>query len=222
MRVYNRVTSLLLGVAMLAMSSFAFAATQSSQFLDIHPELKPDPDRPGEMEWRKPGFDLANYDKVMFAPLTIFVDPNSEYKGLDSEDVRALAEGFRNAVVKTLEPEVQVVDVPGPGVLYVRAALINVKLRKQKRGLLGYTPLGFIITSAMDLAGKRISLENAALEMEVYNAATLQPVGVIIDSHPSVEKNSQEEYSWKSIETTMTYYAKRFKSRLLAAHEHHG
>ena len=34
-------------VAMIGIPSFGVAASYSSQFLDIHPELKPDPDRPG-------------------------------------------------------------------------------------------------------------------------------------------------------------------------------
>lgn len=221
MKLYRGAASFVLGM-LLASPAGALAASQySSQFLDIHPQLTPDPSRPGVMKWEKAGFNLAKYDRVMFAPLTMFVDPESQYKGLDSDDVRALATGFRDTIVRVLEPEIPVVDVPGKGVLYVTAALTNVRLRKKKRGLLGYTPIGFVMTTAMELAGKRISLENAALEMEIYDSATREPVAVIVDRHPSEKTNGGEEYSWKSIEETMTLYAKRFKARWLAAHEHH-
>ena len=39
------------------------------------------------------------------------------------------------------------VNKAGPGVLYLRAALTNVKVAKKKRGVLGYTPIGFVATS---------------------------------------------------------------------------
>jgi hypothetical protein len=38
---------------------------------------------------------------------------------------------------------------PGPGVLYVRIAASNVHLKKKSRGLLVYTPAGFVVTAAV-------------------------------------------------------------------------
>lgn len=195
------------------------AAAQASEFLDIHPELKPDPDRPGAMIWLKPGFDRAKYTRVMFEPLSIFVAPDSEYKGFNSDDVNALAAGFRDAVVRTLEPELPVVNVAGSGVLYVRAALTRVKLKKPARGLFGYLPIGLIVTAAQDAAGKRISLEDAVFELEARDAVTGEPLAVIVDSRLATKASGKEELSWKSIEDTFKFYATRFKSRMLAARE---
>ncbi len=220
MTTYARILSMLICLAMMSVPAGSIAAGPSSEFLDIHPELKPDPDRPGASMWQKPGFDRTKYTKVMLEPLSIFLAPDSEYKGLTSDDVNALSSGFRDAAVRVLAPEIQVVDVPGSGVLSVRTALTGVKLKKERRGLLGYTPIGIVVTAARDSAGKRISLENATLEMEVYDAATGEPVGVIVDNRPRT--GSQEELSWKSIEDTFRFYATRFKSRILAARESQG
>jgi hypothetical protein len=205
----------LLALAMAGTPSVLFAAGQASEFLDIHPALKPDADRPGALVWQQPGFDRARYTKVMFEPLSIFLDPESEYKGLNADDVKALAAGFQDAVVQTLEPELPVVEVRGSGVLYVRAALTHVKLKKPSRGLLGYTPIGLIVTGVQDAAGKRISLENAQFELEAYDGVSGEPVAVIIDSHPTPD--SEQKLSWKGIEDTFKFYATRFKSRMLAA-----
>jgi len=213
---------MLMFLTMMTVPFLGFAAGQSSEFLDIHPELKPDPDRPGVLVWYKPGFDRARYSKVMLEPLSIFLAPDSEYKGFKSDDVNALASGFRDTVVRILEPEIPVVSVAGSGVLHVRAALTRVKLKKEQRGLLGYTPIGLLVTAAQDSAGKRISLEDATLEMEVYDGATGEPVGVIVDSRPKTQGSGKEELSWKSIEETFGFYATRFKSRMLAAREKQG
>lgn len=198
-----------------ALSIGAFAAAPSGQFLDIQPELAPDADRPGAMVWQKPGFDHSRYTKVMLEPLSVFVAADSEYKGFRADEVEALATGFRHALVQTLEPELPVVDVAGRDVLYVRAALTGVKLRKQERGLLSFTPIGMVVTAVQDAAGKRISLESAVLEIEAYDAESREPVAIIVDSRPTTSAGG--ELSWKSVEETFRFYATRFKSRMLAA-----
>jgi len=220
MKTYAPILWILMCLGIITMPLAGFAAGQSSEFLDIHPELTPDPDRPGASMWQKPGFDRTKYSKVILEPLSIFLASDSEYKGFTTDDVNALASGFRDAAVRVLQPEIQVVDAPGSGVLSVRAALTGVKLKKERRGLLGYTPIGIVVTAAKDAAGKRISLEDATLEMEVYDAATGEPVGVIVDNRPKT--GSQEELSWKSIEDTFRFYATRFKTRMLAARENQG
>jgi len=222
MKTHARILWMLICLAMMVAPALGLAATGSSEFLDIHPQLKPDPDRPGALMWQKPGFDRAKYSKVMFEPLSIFIASDSEYKGFTADDATALSSGFRDTVVRVLEPEIPVVSVAGSGVLHVRAALTGVKLKKEKRGLLGYTPIGIVVTAAQDAAGKRVSLESATLEMEVYDASTGEPLAVIVDSRPKTEAGGKEELSWKSIEETFRFYATRFKSRMLAARERPG
>ncbi|MBZ5589378.1 MAG: DUF3313 domain-containing protein [Acidobacteriia bacterium] len=219
MRSCQRSVQTLLALALLAGAPLVFAGEQFSGFLDNYPEMSPDPDRPGAVEWTKPGVDRSQYTKVMLEPLSIIVDPQSEYKGLSSSDVQALADGFRDAVVATLEPEIPVVQVAGSGVLYMRAALTGVELKKQKRGILGYTPVGFVVTAVKDAVGKRISLQKAALEIEVLDSQTGERVGVIIDRDLSEKGGSKHELSWKSIQDTLNFYATRFKARMLAVRQ---
>lgn len=214
--------SVFMWLAIVAMPSPVLAAGPSSEFLDFQPELKPDPSRPGAFMWEKPGFDRSKYTKIMFAPLSLFLAPDSEYKGFNADDVKALAVGFEDTLTRTLEPEIAVVSVAGSGVLYVRPAFTGVKLKRPKRGPLGYTPIGLVVTAAQDAAGKRTSLQDARLEVEMYDAATGEPLGVIIDSLPRKQEGGKEEFSWKTIEETLKFYATRFKSRSMAAREKPG
>jgi hypothetical protein len=219
MKTSVRVFSTLLGLAMLALPLLAGAAGPSSEFLDIHPDLKPDPERPGAWIWEKPGLDRAKYTKVLFAPLSLFLAPDSEYKGFNADDVKALAAGFEDTLMRTLEPEIAVVNAAGSGVLYVRPAFTGVKLKRPKRGPLGYTPIGLIVTAAQAAAGKRTSLQEAKLEVELYDAATGEPLAVIIDTLPRKQAGAQEEFSWKTVENTLKFYATRFKARATAGGE---
>lgn len=205
----------LLVAAVLAMSlQNAFAA--GSEFIENMPELTQDPDRPGAMIWQKPGVDRAAYTKVMIEPVTVFISPDSEYKGLNADDLKALADGFRETVTKTLEPEIPVVNQGGAGVMYIRAALTNVKVAKKKRGLLGYTPIGFVAGTVKEAAaGPSLSLQDAVLEIETYDPVSGERLGVLVDKAPKAA--DEKDMSWDSIDKTLTYYATRFKARMQAA-----
>lgn len=205
--------SLLAAILLALFVQQAFAA--NSQFIDNLPLLSPDPDRAGAMIWQKSGFNRAAYTRVMFEPMTIFISPDSEYQGLNADELKQLADTFRDVVTRTLEPEIPVVNQKGEGVLYLRAALTNVKVAKKKRGLLGYTPIGLVAGAVKTAAaGPSLSLKDAVLEIEMLDSVSGERLGVLIDKAP---KEAGGELSWDSIGKTFTFYAERFKSRMQAA-----
>ena len=189
---------------------------QESEFIENMPQLTQDPDRPGAMIWQKEGVDRSVYTKVMLEPITLFISPNSKYKGLDPDELKAVTDGFVEAATKALEPEIPVVHAAGPGVLYVRAAITNVNLANKKRKLMQYTPVGLVTSSVMNAAGMRISLKEAVLEIETLDSVSGERVSVMVDKSPTVAE--KEKLSWESVANTLTYYADRFKARMQAAH----
>ncbi len=42
------------------------------------------------------------------------------------------------------------VDTPGPNVLYLRLAITDLSLTRKKRGVLAYTPVGFVLKAGVD------------------------------------------------------------------------
>lgn len=203
---------LLIGALLLPMQQ---AVASGSEFIEDVPQLSQDPDRVGAMIWTKPGVNRAAYPQVMMAPITIFISPDSTYQGLDTNEIRAIADGFRDAVTLKLAPEIAVVNQVGPGVMYMRAALTNVNVAKKKRGLLGYTPVGFVVKAAKDATvGPSITLKDAVLEIEMLDSVTGERLGVVIDKAPEV---AGDPLSWDSVNNTFEYYAGRFKARMLAA-----
>ncbi len=188
----------------------------ASEFIDNMPQVSPDPDRPGAMIWEKPGVDRAAYTRVMMEPITIFISPDSEYKGLNPDELKTLADTFRETVTRTLEPEIPVVNQAGPGVMYMRAALTDVDVAKKKRGLLGYTPIGFVAGVAKEaVAGPSVTLKNASLEIEMLDSVSGERLGVLVDKAP--KSAGDDHLSWDSISKTFQYYADRFKARMQAA-----
>ena len=195
--------------------SLQISVVGASEFIEDMPELSQDPDRAGAMIWESPDFKRADYTRVMIEPITVYISPESKEKGLRADELKALADGFVEAVTISLEPEVPVVSQPGPGVLYIRAALVDVKMDNKKRGLMGYTPIGFVVTAAANAAGERLILTDAVLEVEVLDSVNGERLGVLTDKAPSSADG--QDLSWDSISQTLTYYADRFKQRMQIA-----
>jgi len=197
------------------LTSTLYAA--NSGFLDDYSGLKADPDRSGAMINRKSGVSLGAYSKIIISPIEIWYHPNTKYKGISPDEMKILADTFASILTNELEPEYPVVGSPGKGVLIVRLAITNLKMKKKKRGLLGYMPIGAAITAMKDIAGKRITLSDATIEAELLDGESGERLGTLVDSL-SETVSKKDKPSWASLEQALTFYAKRFRSRLDAEH----
>ena len=216
MKTFNAVLPGIIGLGMLVTG--AAQAVNYSGFLDDYP-IQPDPDRDGAMVYFKPGFSLAAYDRVMIVPITIFIHPESEYKAIVPDEMKAVTDSFYNALVEALEPVYPVVSKPGPGVLALRMAVTDVKLKKEKkkRGLLGYTPVGLAASAIRPDTGNNISLLEAVIEAEMRDAATEKVMAVLVDAEPHMAEGKAEP-SKEAILESFRFYANRLRQRLDAAH----
>lgn len=188
------------------------AAAGSSQFIDNMPQLVQDRDRSGAMIWEKPGLNRASYTRVMLEPATIFISPHSEYKGIKANELKLLSDRFTEAITRALEPEIPVIEEKGPGVLYVRAALTNMRVAKISRGLLGFSPFGYLVDSS---AGPPYILKDTTLEIEMFDSMSGERVGVLVDKAPGALYG--EKPTWDAVDKTLVFYAERFKARMEAS-----
>src|SRR5450432_1037678 len=89
---------------------------------------------------------LSKYTAVMVDQPEILISPNSDYKGAKPTDLQAIAELVRKDVVDAMKAGgYGVVDASGPNVLYLKLAVTDLSLKRKKRGILGYTPIGFVV-----------------------------------------------------------------------------
>jgi len=193
--------------------SSPLSAAQNSGFLDDYSGLKSDPDRAGAMVYRKPGVSLGAYDKIVISPIEIFYHPDTKYKGVSPDEMKVLADSFAGILTNELEPDYPVVNSTGKGVLIVRLAITNFKMKKKKRSLLGYLPIGAAITALKDIAGKRITLSDATIEAELLDGESGERLGILVDSL-SDTVSKKDKPTWESLSNALTFYAKRFRSRL--------
>ena len=218
MNALRRIKVSLIALAILFLSAgMAMSGQEFSGFIEDYPALEKDADREGALIYRKPGSDWKVYTKIMIDPVEIWYSPDSKYKGISPDDLKILADTFRNAVISALEPVYPVVGKPGPDVLGIRLAITNVSVKKKRRGLLGYTPIGIVVGGVKRLAGvsKSIILQDATIEAELLDSQSNERVGVLIDKLSATEEiKKKKKREWEDIVAILDFYAKRFRSRM--------
>ena len=192
-----------------------------SGFLKNYDELIPDAIRPGVYKYEAQGFDPRNYNKFMYQGLEIWLDENSEYKGINADNLKALSDRLLEAITDELDPEYPLVRKPGPGVGLVRMALTHVYLKKGKWKWYNYTPVGAAAKGVQTGAGKHIRLRSAQFEVEMLDSQTGQRMAAIVavQAGEKLREKTRKgkknpETTWKDIEDTLEVFAKRWRQRL--------
>ena len=191
-----------LSLLTLTYTPFALAEAGRSGFLEDYSGLQPDADRPGSMIYRKPGVDLAKYSKIAIAPVEIWYSDANEYQGISPDDLKLIADSFRAALVKHLEPDYPVVESGGADVLGLRLAIAEVKTRKKGRTVLNFTPAGFALYTLKDIAGANVILNDAIIEAELVDSSTGERLGAIVDQQ---QATAGKKTSWASLDAALTY-----------------
>jgi hypothetical protein len=210
----------------LALGSVPVLAQDSEgSFLSDYSGLKPAKDNPFDEIYIAPGAltRVAQYTAVMVDQPELFVHPDSKYKGMKPDDMKAIADGLRAAITAELESGYKIVDAPGANVLYVRVAVGDLWLKKHKRGLLSYTPVGLVVHGAKNMmkdVTDKIDLKNMKIEGEVLDSVTLEQLAAMTTSRGSLSgKPETEATSWDELSGLFSVVGKRLRCRLDNSHQ---
>ena len=158
---------------------------------------------------------MANYSAVMIDQPEIFIAPNSKYKGMKPDDMKQLADAFRSAMAASLSTTYMIVDQPGPNVLYMRFAISNVQLKKKKKGLFSYTPIGLVAGAAKSAMTsdftKKIDLKGVTVEVEILDSVSEEQLAALLEMRSG---KKDDPASWAELEALITVYGQRVGCRL--------
>jgi len=189
-------------MSMAIICSTALQANESG-FLPSYDGLKFAPGEYGGKTVVTPGSDAksAGFTKIMIDQPEIFIAEDSAYKGMKPEDGLAIAEALRKAIADNMTI-LTVVDEPGPDVLYMRLALSDVHLKKKKRRLVSYTPVGLVAHTAKNVvvsdAMKKVDLVGVTIEGESLNAETGEYLGSLLIKLAPPEETTSDQASWEN------------------------
>ena len=195
------------------------AQEQFSGFLDNYEQLEPAEDVWLNYVYTGPDFrpKVAGTTAFMLEQPEIFIAPDSKYKGMKPDDMKMLADSLRAVFGETLAEEYQIAASPGPNTLIFRMALTNVHMKKKGRGLLGYTPVGFVASVAkkalMNDFVDNIMLTEVVWEAEILDSQTGERYGALIIGLGDKE-NKKEFTSWDQLMGALEVGAQRVVCRI--------
>jgi len=178
-----------------------------------HPEITLQPGPPGgaKMRWLKPGVDFSKYHRLMLDPVVFFFAPDSEYKGMDPQELKGLADAFRRRLVDTLKKDYPIIASPAPDVSRLRLAITD--LRQSRPDIWGITVdglIGFGEKSRQKRDGQLWSGSGAtAAELVVFDSMTQD---VIMAAKDKRTFGLKEKFTkWGSAEDAFQFWAERIK-----------
>jgi len=214
------VSAVALGLFLASATGATHAQSAGDPFLSDYSVLRPAADKPFDQIYLSPdvGARAAQYTAVMVDQPELFVHPDSKYKGMKPDDMKAIADGLRQAITDELKGAYEVVDAPGPNVLYVRFAVSDLMLEKKRRPILAYLPAGAVVYAAKNLASdgtSKVNVANMKIEGEVLDSQSLQQLAAMTASRSGKDsKDNEKGASWDEMNELFSVVGKRLRCRL--------
>jgi hypothetical protein len=216
---------LLLGVMTQAQESAKEQEDQPSKrvsgFLEDYSGLYPDPKNGDLLIYEKNKDVLKTYHKFLIEPITIYLLPEAEDRGIDPDDLDRLARYFADAITDELmsSDRYEVVTEPGPGVLDVRLAITNVEPTGGKKNAAlkaGATAASVAVAPGASLLVPRLSVGKVSIEGEMLDSVSGERMAAFVTG-----KGGRRWFSglnaykkWGDIEAAFRTWAKNFRKRL--------
>jgi hypothetical protein len=200
-------------------SKGAAAAPQTEGFLNgYYQNLQPGPEGGAKMRWLKPGVDFGKYNKIMLDSVTFFFADNAEYKGIDPQAMKELADACDLQVVNALKGTYPIVAEPGPDVARIRFAITDLE---QSRPVLSavttVVPIGLGISILKKGAtGSWTGSGATGAELMAIDSMSGDVIAVAQDKKTA---GFGERFSkWGSAEDAFKFWGERIKLFLDQAH----
>jgi len=202
--------------------------TEYSAFLGRTLDYQSAPDGSGALIYRKPGFkpgDGARYKRFMIDPVLVWYSPQSNYKGIYPDELKAITDYFRTTMVAHLQDRYPVVAEPGPDVVRIRAAIVDMH-RENPIHLYQFTPIGLVLTGVKEATGldditrERVAAGNsyiiaATIEVGFFDSTTNELLGAFRESsRASPTRRDAGGATWGQVKAGLDAWAQKLRARI--------
>lgn len=171
-----------------------------SGFLGDYPEFEPALYGGDALVYVAPDADLKRYQQLIIDPVTIWLESERPDKGIDPEQLQAVADAVRQSFVEKLNGAYPVVSEPGEGVLWLRFAITNVVVTPKSASV--FARQSDMNADPIQLAaGEQISLQKATAEAELVDSVTGDRLAAAIQTTgPQSGDERPESGSWQTLQ----------------------
>jgi hypothetical protein len=198
----------------------AEATDAEEGFLEgYYDRLESGPEGGAQLRWLKPGVDFGKYEKVMLDSVIFYLADDSEFKGIDGNEMKELTDAFNLAMVNALKDKYPIVAEPGPDVLQVKVAITDLKQsRPALSAVTSVVPIGLGISLIKkEATGAWTGSGTTGVEVLGVDTISNDVVGAAQDQQTA---GFTERFSkWGSAEEAFEFWAKRLRLFLDNAQE---
>jgi hypothetical protein len=209
MKAATVVLAAVIGFVLMVSTGFAAEPKYSGFLGDDYKNLQPGPEGGVKMRWMKPGVMFGKYNKFMVDSVIFFFADDSEYKGIDPNEMKELADGFNQAIVAAFKDKYPIVTEPGPDVARIRIAITGVKASKPGvSAVSSVLPIGLAFSLVKKGAAGSWSGSGAtSAEMEALDSLTNDVILAAVDDRSAA---FTERFSkWGSAQEAFKFWAER-------------
>ena len=178
----------LLGSGTTTVASDTARLTRSG-FLSDYARLRPTTWGQGIECWRDPALDASRYGAILVSRIDVSLRPrDGGQQTFDPKDLATLTDYFHHALVKALQPQMQIAKQPGAGVVVLRVALTDLVPTKVTDSLAGtLIPYGFVAEAGSGAAtgrpaGSTPYMGETGMEMQFRDGASGRILGECRDT----------------------------------------
>jgi hypothetical protein len=213
-------------VCLSALLAMVPAAAQENDFLTDYSKLKArEGDAGVDRIYVQEGiFDrLQKYNAVMVDQPEVFISEETKYKGTKPDALKQLSDIMRMAMMERLEAGGYTIsEQVGPGVLFMRWAITDLYLKKKKRGVLSFTPIGAAVHYSRQAAvkdlWKKIDIVEMGLELEFLDSVSEEQLAAatLMSGQRKDKKKDQEQdnVTWEELDAIMSTFGERVRCNL--------
>lgn len=222
-------------VAVMAAPDMMFGEYEAKGFMTDYSKISKTKDAKGSYEYVDPTVDFSKYNKLLVDRIKIFFKEDSEYKGIDPDELKVLTDYFYEAINKAVGDAYPMVVEPGPDVLRMRVAVTDLVPNKTEASLVSLAvPFAWIADAGTGVAkgeaGSTMFTGEATVEAEFLDSVSSQQLVAHIETQVGKKydwakgidagvKGYLNAYSkWNYTRKAMDDWAYLLRVRLDAAH----
>ena len=173
----------------------AFGDHKPQGFLSDYSKISKTKDKDsGSYKYVDPTADFSKYNKLIVDRIKLFFKNDSDYKGIDPDELKQLTDYFYEAIHKALGDAYPMVKEVGPDVLRLRVAITDLVPNNTGASittlLVPFLWLGDASSGvATGNAGGTVFTGQAAVELEVLDSVSSKQLGAHIDTETGQKYN---------------------------------
>ncbi|MEN6615711.1 MAG: DUF3313 domain-containing protein [Syntrophorhabdus sp.] len=205
----------IIGITLIAPALFA-ENVKYSGFMDkqVYSRMQPGPEGGAKMRWINPAMNPGKYKKFMVDSVVFFFADDSQYKGIDPQEMKELADSFNKNIVEALKDKYPLVAEPGPDVARISFAITGLQESKPVRsGVSTIVPVGLGISLIKKgTTGAWTGSGTTGAEVVVLDSMTNEIIAAAVDERTA---SFGERFSkWGSAEEAFKFWAQRLRQVL--------